>query len=55
MRLAAAYRRSGLSDVSLRVYEGARHEVYNEVGREAVVADLVRWIERHVLHEEEPR
>ncbi|MFD1721301.1 alpha/beta fold hydrolase [Amnibacterium endophyticum] len=49
-RLAAAYRaRAGLRDVTLRVYEGARHEVYNEINRDEVVGDLVRWIERHVL------
>jgi alpha-beta hydrolase superfamily lysophospholipase len=48
-RLAAAYRRrGGLSDVTVRVYEGARHEVYNETNRDEVVADLVAWIDTHV-------
>ncbi|WP_439693780.1 alpha/beta fold hydrolase [Curtobacterium sp. SP.BCo] len=46
-RLAQAYRRrGGLSDVSVRVYEGARHEVYNETNRDEVVADLVTWLDR---------
>jgi alpha-beta hydrolase superfamily lysophospholipase len=49
-RLARAYRtRSGLTDVTAIVYEGARHEVYNETNREEVVADLVAWIDGHVL------
>ncbi|KQS09094.1 lysophospholipase [Curtobacterium sp. Leaf183] len=47
-RLARAYRgRGGLSDVTVQVYEGARHEVYNETNRDEVVADLVAWLGRH--------
>jgi len=54
-RLARAYReRSGLRDVSVRVYEGARHEVYNETNRDEVIADLVAWIGGHVLKEDRP-
>ncbi|ROP64964.1 alpha-beta hydrolase superfamily lysophospholipase [Curtobacterium sp. PhB130] len=50
-RLARAYRgRGGLSDVTVRVYEGARHEVYNETNRDEVVADLVGWLGRVVGH-----
>ncbi|WIE72847.1 alpha/beta hydrolase [Curtobacterium sp. MCJR17_020] len=46
-RLAQAYRRrGGLSDVTVQVYEGARHEVYNETNRDEVVADLVAWLDR---------
>lgn len=54
-RLARAYReRAGLRDVSVLVYEGARHEVFNETNRDEVVTDLVRWIETHVLKEARP-
>jgi alpha-beta hydrolase superfamily lysophospholipase len=43
--LAAAYRaRGGLTDVTLDVYEGARHEVYNETNRDEVIGDLVAWL-----------
>ncbi|ROP74652.1 alpha/beta hydrolase [Curtobacterium sp. PhB115] len=46
-RLARAYRRrGGLSDVTVRVYEGARHEIYNETNRAEVIADLVAWLDR---------
>lgn len=45
-RLAEAYRtRSGLSDVTVQVYPGMRHEIFNEVGREGVLADLVAWLD----------
>jgi alpha-beta hydrolase superfamily lysophospholipase len=38
-------RRAGLVDASLVVYEEARHEVFNEINREEVRADLVRWLD----------
>ncbi len=46
-RLAQAYRRRGrLSDVTVQVYDGARHEVYNETNRAEVIGDLVAWLDR---------
>lgn len=46
VRLAQAYtRRSGLVDVTLVVYDDARHEVFNETNREEVRADLVTWLD----------
>ena len=48
-RLAKAYRRRGrLSDVTVQVYEGARHEVYNETNRDEVIGHLVEWLDRVV-------
>lgn len=48
-RLARAYRRRGrLSDVTVVVYPGARHEVYNELNRAEVLADLVEWLRARV-------
>jgi alpha-beta hydrolase superfamily lysophospholipase len=44
--LADAYRtRSGLTDVTTRVYEGARHEVFAEVNQAEVRADLLAWLD----------
>jgi alpha-beta hydrolase superfamily lysophospholipase len=49
LMLATAYtRRSGLRDVRLIVYPGARHEVFNETNRADVMADLVAWLDEHV-------
>jgi alpha-beta hydrolase superfamily lysophospholipase len=46
--LAAAYRaRGGLTDVTVDVYEGARHEVYNETNRDEVITDLTDWLDEH--------
>jgi alpha-beta hydrolase superfamily lysophospholipase len=44
--LAEAYQsRGGLTDVTVDIYEGARHEVYNETNRAEVIADLVTWLD----------
>jgi alpha-beta hydrolase superfamily lysophospholipase len=34
------------SDLTVHVYEGARHEVLNESNREEVIGDLADWMER---------
>jgi alpha-beta hydrolase superfamily lysophospholipase len=46
--LVQRLRDAGLTDVTLRVYEGARHEVFNETNRDEVVADLLSWLDRVV-------
>jgi alpha-beta hydrolase superfamily lysophospholipase len=38
-------RRAHLVDATLIVYEGARHEVFNELNQEEVRADLIRWLD----------
>ena len=44
-KLATAYAsRSGLTDVELVVYAGARHEVFQETNADEVTADLVAWL-----------
>jgi alpha-beta hydrolase superfamily lysophospholipase len=47
-RLAAAYRRAGVSDVRVIIYEEARHEVFNELNRDEVLSDLVVWLDEKV-------
>ena len=45
-KLASAYRsRSGLTDVTVLVYPGARHEVYNETNRDEVIDALIGWLD----------
>nr|WP_239451899.1 alpha/beta hydrolase [Frondihabitans sp. PAMC 28766] len=45
-KLAHAYlNRSHLTDVELIVYDGARHEVFNETNRAEVTTDLVAWLD----------
>jgi alpha-beta hydrolase superfamily lysophospholipase len=39
---------AGVEDVSLKLYEGARHETLNETNRQEVWNDLVQWIEEEL-------
>ncbi|MBG6237427.1 alpha-beta hydrolase superfamily lysophospholipase [Mycetocola sp. CAN_C7] len=43
----AYVKRAKLSDVTLMIYPGARHEIYNETNRDEIIADLVAWLDRH--------
>ena len=44
--LADAYvRRGGLRDVTVLVYEGARHEILNETNQAEVRADILGWLD----------
>jgi alpha-beta hydrolase superfamily lysophospholipase len=40
------YREAGLSDLTVKVYPGGRHEMLNETNRDEVIADLAAWLER---------
>lgn len=47
-KLARDYvERSGLTDVEAVVYPEARHEVFHEINRDEVVADLIAWLDAH--------
>jgi len=43
-KLAEAYRRRGVHDVTLRVFPGARHELINETNRDEAIAEIVTWM-----------
>lgn len=43
--LERIYRGAGLNDVTLKLYEDARHELLNETCRDAVTRDLVDWLD----------
>ena len=39
---------AGLTDVTVRTYPAARHEILNETNRDEVIAELARWLDRVV-------
>ena len=39
------YRRAGIEDITVRLFDRCRHELHNEVGREAVHALIGDWLE----------
>ena len=42
--LGQRYRDAGVTDVTVRTYPDARHEILNETNRDEVTADLVDWL-----------
>ncbi|MET0144814.1 MAG: alpha/beta hydrolase [Ilumatobacteraceae bacterium] len=42
--VASRYRDAGVTDVTLRMYPGARHETLNEINRDEITADLLAWL-----------
>lgn len=51
--VAGQYRKAGLSRVDLRLYEGARHELFNETNREDVTLELIRWLDAALARRKE--
>jgi alpha-beta hydrolase superfamily lysophospholipase len=43
-KVCKLYREAGLQDVTLKLYDGARHEVLNETNREEVYNDVLQWL-----------
>jgi alpha-beta hydrolase superfamily lysophospholipase len=46
--LTERYKAAGLTDVTIRTYPAARHEILNETNRGEVIADLRSWLDRVV-------
>ena len=44
--VAEQYRKAGLEDITLQLYDGGRHEMFNEVNREEVMNNLLAWLDR---------
>ncbi|UJJ33293.1 lysophospholipase [Halopseudomonas maritima] len=47
-KLQRRLRAAGLRQVELRLYPGARHEVFNETNRAEVIDDLLAWLAPHL-------
>ena len=46
--LTERYQAAGLTDVTVRTYPAARHEILNETNRDEVIAELTNWLGRVV-------
>lgn len=42
------FQKQGVGDLTLKLYPGGRHEMFNEVNRQEVLEDLLLWLERHI-------
>jgi alpha-beta hydrolase superfamily lysophospholipase len=46
--LGQRYRDAGLVDVTVKLYDGARHEILNEINRDEVTTDVLAWLDSHL-------
>jgi alpha-beta hydrolase superfamily lysophospholipase len=46
-KLIQIYQNLGIEDLSFKFYEDGRHEMLNEINREIVIADIVKWLDTH--------
>jgi len=46
--VAESYRKTGIQDVTLKLYPDDRHEILNELDKETVDRDLLAWIEERM-------
>ena len=53
--LAHALGRNGNRQIALKLYPQARHEVFNELNREEVTADLVAWLHQALATQRQAR
>ncbi len=44
-KVARELLRAGMRDLSIRLYAGARHELFHEINREEVYQDLIAWLD----------
>lgn len=42
------YKNTGISDISMKLYEDARHEILNETNKDAVYRDIFAWLKNYI-------
>lgn len=50
MRAYKAFLKAGMKDVTMKLYSGARHELWNEENRDEVLADILSWLDAKSGH-----
>lgn len=48
LAVGKAYRHAGVRDVTIRIYDGGRHEMLNETNKNEVARDVIHWIRDHL-------
>lgn len=48
-KVAGMFRAAGCGDVTLKLYPGGRHEMFNEINRQEVMDDLLAWLQSRDL------
>lgn len=48
LMLIERYQNYDIKDLSYKIYNGARHEIFNEINREEVFEDVINWLDSHL-------
>lgn len=46
--ICCEYKKTGIKDVSMKLYPDDRHEVINELDKELVYEDILKWLDKHL-------
>ena len=47
-KLIERYKNYGIKDLTYKIYEGARHEIFNEINRDEVFKDVIDWLDTNL-------
>jgi alpha-beta hydrolase superfamily lysophospholipase len=47
-KVAKNYKKAGIHDLTLKLYKGGRHEMLNEVNKDEVEKDLLKWLNERI-------
>ncbi|MCC3355331.1 alpha/beta hydrolase [Bacillus sp. REN16] len=48
LQAADLYKKIGIKDVTVQLYENSRHEILNELNKEEVFNDVINWLDSHI-------
>ena len=48
LKLVKTYKEHGMMDLSYKLYKDGRHEMLNEINKEEVIEDIIKWLNEHV-------
>lgn len=51
-QVAEQFKKAGMENVTVKLYKDARHELFNELNRDQVVADLISWLDACIEKED---
>ncbi len=47
-RVYKQYKKAGINDLTMKIYEGGRHEMLNETNKEEVEQDILYWLNQKI-------
>ena len=48
IQAANMYKKLGIKDVTIKLYEDSRHEILNELNKEEVFQDIIKWLDKYI-------